>query len=67
MRTRHVAAYVAVVLILGLALTGTADAQRRGVGGQQPAAPGVVSRVEWSEDGKFVSFTNQGQRYRLDL
>ena len=26
-----------------------------------------MSAVEWSEDGKFLSFTNQGRRYRLEL
>jgi len=29
--------------------------------------PGSVSRIEWSEDGKSLSYSNQGQRHRLDL
>jgi len=34
---------------------------------QSAGGPGVVSKVEWSEDGKSVEFTNDGQRFRFDL
>ncbi len=38
------------------------------VAAQQAAPePGVVSKVEWSEDGASVSWTNLGERYRMDL
>jgi dipeptidyl-peptidase-4 len=35
---------------------------------QQPSdAAGIVSRVEWSENGDTVSWTNQGERFEMDL
>ncbi|MEC7584563.1 MAG: DPP IV N-terminal domain-containing protein [Planctomycetota bacterium] len=39
-------------------------AQRRGAPVQ---GPGTVSQITWSEDGKSVTFNNQGRRYRFDL
>ena len=59
MKTRFAVACLSTFLILG-ALTDVSVAQRS-------ARAGRVSRVKWSEDGKFVSYTNQGQRYRFNL
>ncbi|MBT5737562.1 MAG: hypothetical protein HOI29_03225, partial [Planctomycetes bacterium] len=34
-----------------------------------PADPraGIISAVEWSEDGQFLTYTNMKTRYRFDL
>jgi len=53
-----------VALVLVVAPPGEAQ---RGGRGARTAQPGTVSRVVWSEDGASLSFTDQGQRYRLDL
>ena len=67
MRIGRLAVWVCCVSFLALSLTATAAAQRRGGGQGASSSPGSVSRVAWSEDGKSVSFTNQGQRWTLDL
>jgi dipeptidyl-peptidase-4 len=53
-------------MALGLAIADTADAQRRR-GGRGYQGPGVVSRVNWAEDGKSLEYTTEGQRYRFNL
>ncbi len=60
---RH-APLLALLLIGLLAQASRAQEPRRSA---RPDPPGVVSRIEWSEDGETLSFTNQGRRYRLDL
>ncbi len=55
-----------VVWVVALVLCDASDAQR-GPGAPAQNTPGVVSRVEWSEDGKLVSYTTEGERYRFDL
>ena len=49
------------ILALSIALIGS-DLLAQGTG-----QSGAVSRIEWSEDGKFLSFTNQGKRHRIEL
>ena len=67
MRERHVSAYFVIALIMALAWTDFADAQRAREGRGRTPEPGTVLRIEWSDDGKSVSYTNQGRRFRLDL
>ena len=65
-KPRHVAGFLSVALVAGLLLADATIAQGRR-GGQRSGAPGTVSRIEWSEDGKSVEFTSEAQRYRFDL
>ena len=52
-------------VLLGSILTADAFAQR---GRFTPyRGPGTVTRIEWGENGKILKFSNQGQRYELDL
>ena len=60
---RRIGFFVLVVNSLIFAGLSSAEAQRF----RQPALPGVVSNVVWSEDGKSVDFTNEGKRYRFDF
>lgn len=56
---------LAFFVLVASVLTADLFAQRRFGGAYR--GPGVVTGVAWSEDGKSVSFTTQGQRYKLDL
>lgn len=68
MQTRQTLLYLGVSLLLAIFVTDPVDAQgsRRG-GARLEPQPGVITRVEWSEDGKSLLFTNMGQRYRFHL
>ena len=35
--------------------------------GDPTAKKGTISNVKWSEDGKFLEYENEGQKWRLDL
>lgn len=52
---------------LGLLLTTTLLFANVALAQRGTRSPGSVQRVEWSKDGKSVSYTNQGKRYALDL
>ena len=65
--TRNATGLVCLTLLTGLVLTEASEAQRRRSGRQQTRGPGTVSAIQWSEDGKSVSFTNQGKQYRFNL
>ena len=65
-KPRYVAGFLSVALVAGLLLADATIAQGRR-GGQRSGAPGTVSRVVWSEDGKSVDFTSEAQRYRFNL
>ena len=54
---------LAVVFVLQSASFMSAQRARRGA----RQGPGMVSRVQWDDDGKTVRFTSQGQRYQFDL
>ena len=65
---------VSVMMVI-LALTGLlfltgltlfADQGRQG-GAQGAAQSGVLSNVSWSEDGKYLYYSNQGKNYQYDL
>ena len=57
-----------VLAIVATSIFATDALSQRGRRGFAPyRGPGVVSGVEWSENGKTLSFTTQGQRYELDL
>ena len=65
---RNVRRSTTLGLMLGIGLSTLAasvNAQR----GRAAAAsgPGTVSAIDWSTDGKSVSYNNQGKRYRFDL
>ena len=55
------------ILAVMSALVGDAGGQERGGSGRRVSQPGKVSRVQWSEDGRYVEYTTEGQRYRFDL
>ena len=68
MRTRHIALYLGVFLLLAAHIPEEVSAQgARRAGARAAPQPGVVSRVQWSEDGKSLTFTNLGERYRFHL
>ena len=48
-------------------LQGQVRSGRRRSGGRQAADKGRISRVEWSKDGKYLFYTNQGKRFKFDL
>ncbi len=58
----HLLRIASLFAIVGILLATTADAQR-----SRSDAPGTVSDIEWSDDGKSLSFTTEGRRYRFDL
>ncbi len=58
---RHVHVWLTVLALL------PAPRTQRPARSAQTDAPGTVANVVWSQDGKFVAFTNRGQRYRLEL
>jgi len=61
----HALHSLGLALLAALILPNTGTAQRGSP--QQKSGPGVVSRVAWADDGKTVSFVNQGKRYELNL
>ncbi len=40
---------------------------RPGLSGTGAMDAGILTQIEWSADGKYVEFTNWGNRYRFDL
>ncbi len=63
-KIQQLTAWIALIAVVGLGGV-TADAQRRGTA--QPALPGVVSEVTWSESGDEVEYSAAGKRFRFDL
>ncbi len=57
--------WLTLIVVTG-AITTSLDAQG-GRRARRAPEPGTVSGVTWSDDGAYVSFNNQGQRYRLNL
>jgi len=55
------------LLTLLLLVPETALATQRSGRSSAPDRAGVVSQVEWSEDGTTLSFRNRGERFQLDL
>lgn len=45
----------------------TAAEEGRQVRGQRQPQPGVISNVQWSEDGKYLLYSNVNKRYQCDL
>ncbi|KPK72326.1 MAG: hypothetical protein AMJ79_15785, partial [Phycisphaerae bacterium SM23_30] len=43
------------------------DQQRRGRGAPRTPQPGTVQDVQWSEDGNFLHYATEGQRYSFNL
>ncbi|MEE2886655.1 MAG: DPP IV N-terminal domain-containing protein [Planctomycetota bacterium] len=55
-----------LAILAGLVFTAVLDAQR-GRRGARYTGPGTVTEVTWSEDGKSLSYTTQGKRFRIAL
>lgn len=57
---------IALLICMGLASSHGALAQNpRST--RRAGAPGTVSRIEWSADGKSLSYLSEGKRYKFDL
>ncbi len=63
MSSRPLSLTLILALSFSLFTSVSIEAQR----GQSAASSGVVSAIEWSEDGKFLNYSNQGKRLRLEL
>ena len=74
MRNRNLLIFILciswLIVLCGTEQTGTEQTAVEGAGQarpQAPAQPGVISNIEWSEDGKFLTYVNQGKIYQCDL